>query len=530
VPAKKMVMEWATNLKRGASQMKIRLTAIAAILSFSGLISLPVIADETTTTTTTATTTVSTTPVVKKKYKHVHHQSHKHNNTSTSMAAGGGTTIPADPSKLLSDQQDYLPFDPDVPGKAFVSTGPYIGVPFEFAGTNLIINSPSVNTDVQLLQVRKSILNHLDKRGQIVKNADNSHLLFSGVVEGAANYYDRGGYPSTTTINLSSVGLDAFFIGPSDWTLGYFELNYEDANPGNTIFITTNQYTVANSRVFVNRAFITIGDFQRSPFYGSIGQFYVPFGVYSSVMVSNPLTKTLMRTKARSILVGFQQQDGTPSFFGAAYLFPGDSHAQSVDKVNNGGLNFGIKFDQAAFSKYIFHSKIGVGVIANIADSAGMQLLNGFATNSSTEQISHRVAGYDVNAKFGLGESIDVIFEYVTAASRFASNDMSYEGHGAKPWATDTEVAYSFDAFGRPTSVGLAYSTSTQALSLGLPLKRTALVANTSIWKQTIQSLEFRFDREYAASAIASGAGAVASTPETGKIDTSVTAQFDYYF
>lgn len=486
--------------------MRMRQTGLAALLCAAGLIVMPFVSHAASSSNTN---------------KHVNVAKQKKKSTSTQTSA----------SSPSLENIDYLPFDPDLPGKAFVSTGPYVGVPYQYAGGDLVINSPSVNTDVQLLQIRKSIIRHLRKMNEeFVKENTHSHLLLSGLVEGLASYYAPGGSPSTSDIDLGSVGLDAFFIGPSDWTLGYFELNYDDINPANSIFTTTNQYTVANSRVFINRAFITIGNYDKSPVYGSIGQFYVPFGVYSSVMVSSPFTKSLTRTKARSILLGFQQQDRDVALYGSAYVFRGDSHADSVSKIDNGGLNVGVKFDKAAFSPNIFNGRIGAGIIANIADSLGMQLLNGFALNSTNEQIVHRVPGYNVNALLSVSDKVDLIAEYVTASTSFNPNDMTYNSHGAKPWATDFEIAYTFEAFSRPTSIGANYTTSTEALALGLPLKRFGLVLNTSIWRQTLQSLELRHDREYAASATASGANSTASTPETGKGDNAVTAQFDYYF
>jgi hypothetical protein len=447
-----------------------------------------------------------------KKHKKIHH-------AQASAPSSASPTQQSDAAvKQLNEQEpNYLPFDVDVPGRAFVSTGPYVGIPIQFSGSNLIINSPSVNTDVQLLGIRKSILQHLGEMGNLVaKEPLYSHLLFSGVVEAQANYTKMGGQPSTTDIDVTNVSLDTFILGPSDWILGFIEFSYDNAQP------STNSYRVSNSHVFVNKAFITLGNFQKSPLYGSVGQFYVPFGVYSSVMVSDTLPKLLARTKARSVLLGYQQQDKN-AFYASTYIFRGDSHTGSVSRVNNGGINLGYKFNECLFGA---NGNVGAGMIANIADSGGMQ----GAGFSGSERLVHGVPAYNLHGMLNIGESIDLLAEYVGAARSFSATNMTFDGKGAKPWAIDTQASYSFTMFeNKPSSVGVGYAKSHDALALGLPLDRYSIVFNTSLLRNTLQSLEIHRDREYAASKTATTQG-VANTPASGKYDHVVVAQFDYYF
>lgn len=451
--------------------------------------------------------------------------------TSESRPIITPSTIPpvvgADASKMTGQEPLYLPIDIEVPGQSFVSTGPYVGIPFQFAGNDLIIQSPSVNTDLQLLGIRKKIMQQFN--ALLGPNAatfpHRSHLLLSGLVEGGINYSSGGTNRNTSDIDITNVSLDAFFMGPSDWTLGFIEFYYDNGFPG------VNNFRVGNSNIFINKAFITVGNLLVTPFYGTVGQFYVPFGTYSSSIISDPLTKLLTRTKARAVLLGFDQQD-TNAFFGSVYGFHGDTRVSNAFRVNNGGINVGYKFNFGD----CMSGKIGAGAIGNIADSVGMQLGNGFAFY---ELIDHRVPGINFRANASFGH-FDFVGEYVGATTHFDVNDMAYNGRGAKPSAFYTELSYSFPILDNyPSAIGFAYSKSREALSLGIPLTRRVIIFNTSLFRNTLQSLEFRRDRNYASADTANGpVGAepirgtctAAACTSNGKADNAVTAQFDYYF
>lgn len=423
----------------------------------------------------------------------------------------------------------YLPVDIDVPGQSFVSSGPYIGIPLQFSGSNLIINSPSVNQDVSLLKVRKNIHERLQAMG-ISEESDHSHILLSGIVEGQALYKDLGGKADSTDFDITNATLDTYILGP-EWISALMSFTHDNSAGTDSGSFASNSRAL-NSRVFINQAFFTIGNLSKTPFYGTFGQLYVPFGTYSSSMVTSPLTQGVARTKARALVLGYQPQvDNTA--YAAGYIFKGDSHAGSTSRVNNGGVNLGYHFRQGVFS-----GDVGAGMIANLADSVGMQFVsnnsdefNGFGGPGSTgnERIAHRVPAYDLRALLSVGDHIDLIAEYITASTHFNKNDLTMNNHGAKPQALNAEAAYTFNLFSRPTAFAVGYGMTKDALALELPAQRYSMVLNTSIWRNTLQSLEFRHDKNYGASNVATGSG-VAGPQATGQPDNIVTAQFDVYF
>ncbi|MEO8400760.1 MAG: LbtU family siderophore porin [Gammaproteobacteria bacterium] len=433
-------------------------------------------------------------------------------------------------SNLPTSGTTYLPVDLDVPGQSFVSSGPYIGIPLQYSGSNLIINAPSVNQDVALLAVRKNIHKRLTALG-VVEEDEHAHVLLSGTVEGQAMYKDIGGGPNSTDIDVTNATLDAYILGPSQWLSSLFSMSYDNSIGAQEGSLASNSRAL-NSRMFLNQAFITIGNFTKTAFYGTMGQVYVPFGTYANNMVSSPLTKIMARTKERAVTVGYQPQVDD-AFYGSLYAFKGDTHAGATSRVNNGGINLGYHFTEGKY-----HGDIGGGWIGNIADSIGMQAVannsttfNGFGGTNGTgnERIAHRVPAYDARAIFALGDHIDLLAEYITASTSFNKNDMTMNNNGAKPQALDTQAAYTFMLFDRPTSVAIGYDMTKDALALELPYKRYSLVFNTSVWRDTLQSLEFRRDYNYGASNVATGSGISAPTA-SGKQDSAVTFQFDVYF
>lgn len=443
------------------------------------------------------------------------------------------------PSDFPQVGTSYFPIDIDVPGQSFVSTGPYLGVPLQYSGSNLIINNPTIYEDVSLLQLRQNVTKRLAELG-VAHPGEHAHLLLSGMVQAQAYYKESGIAPSSSDINVTNVNLDGYVLGPSSWTSGLMSFAFEN-NVGANSGVVTSNHRVSNSRLFVNEAFVIIGDFNKSPVYGTAGQMYVPFGRYSSNFITAPVTKPMARTKARAILVGYRQQ-AVDSFYTAAYVFRGDSYVPSTySKINNGGIDMGYRFSKGSVS-----GDIGAGVIANMADSLGMQktdnhpLFDGFgstltscgpggASACGSESLVHRVPAYDVRGLVSIGSHVDLLAEYITASTDFNPTNLSYNSHGARPQALDAEAAYSFMAFNHPNSVAIGYGMTQEALAIGMPAKRYAVVMNSSIWRETLASLELRHDIAYSASATSSGAG-VAGPSGAGRSDNVITAQFSIYF
>lgn len=411
-----------------------------------------------------------------------------------------------------------------------VVTSPYVGIRSEFDGSDLIVNLSTINEDVRFIQHRQKVDRMLKEN-----HAEKSHhhiVDLSGRVEALAVFDSPYAGSSTKDINLANAELDTLFH-VNDWIMGFMGIKYDRSSP------TVTAQRAANSRLFLDEGFVTIGNFDRSPFYATAGQFYVPFGRHSTFLLSASPTIILGENRARALNIGFEPHD-EKGFYGSIYGFVGDVTA---NHGNQGGINFGYKttVGQVSFD-------IGGGIISNLADSDGMQVTGlstfpGFGGSIAAEQLNHQVYGYDVHAGLTIAP-LSFLVEFLGAGDRFSANDLTFNGHPAKPNAAEFEVAYHFNFGEHPANLVVGFGHTAEALGVNLPEQVYSLAFNTAIWEHTIFTVEYRHAKNYRLSDVATGrvdasvpgavcaAGSCISAPirPMGKTDDMLSLHFGVYF
>lgn len=412
-------------------------------------------------------------------------------------------------------------------GSTPILSAPYIGVQTLFDGGHLIVNIPSVNEDLRLLQQQQNLYNTYRDNG--IPYPKNPYVQFSGKIEGAVTASTPYTGNRTSDINLVGAELDMAAV-LNQWAVSFLGFVYDPAPPSpNNPPITR----AANSQVYLTKGFLSIGNLNQSPIYGTIGQFVLPFGLYATNMLTPTLTAQLGQLLERAILLGYNTGKEGP--YGSMFTFRGDSGTGGTSgHINQLGLNIGYKTTFAGKVK----ADIGGGYIANIADSGGMQFngqssgFTGFGGSTVTEELEHRVPALD--ARFDVGfDKYHLRGEYIDCIRAFSAQNLTYDNGGARPSALNLEASYSFLSFDHPSAVAVGYGNSSEALALLMPEQRYSLVYNVAIWRHTIGTLEYRHDINYTAGAVASGAGLPVNTGDPsnlGHTSDTVTAQIGVYF
>ncbi|WP_133128139.1 LbtU family siderophore porin [Legionella nagasakiensis] len=422
------------------------------------------------------------------------------------------------PTALIADEQvvTYIAGTP-------VVSSPYLGSRPAFDGSDYIVNISSINRDIRLMQQRRRLYRAYQRIGYPVPQMPI--IALSGKVEPVGTLGNTFFGNTTGDLNLGSSELDVA-AALNEKVEGYMSIAYDDSPP------QAGGQRVANSSFFLNMGFVNIGNLDESPYYFTAGQLYVPFGRFSSAMVSSPLTMQLARTRARPFILGYKSQSETGPF-AAAYAFKSDT---TLGSSGAGGFNLGYIFGRGDMT-----GEIGASIISSLDDSNGMQFtgsipgttFGGFSSMTNGNEAVRKIPGIGVHGNVSF-DRYNLTAEWVGAAQTFRSQDLSFNGRGARPQAAQLEAGVTFMAFEKPASLAVGYQWSKEALALNLPAQRISGVFNISLWKDTVESLEYRHDIDYKKNQFANGAAPSgvmnANTVGTGKAADSLLAQIGVYF
>jgi hypothetical protein len=385
------------------------------------------------------------------------------------------------PTALIADNQvvTYIAGTP-------VISAPYLGARPAFDGSDYIVNISSINRDVRLMQQRRNLYRGYEQIGY--PPPDVPIIALSGKVEPMFSIGRNFDNLISSDIDLGSDELDIAAV-LNENVEAYMAIAYNASPPA------VGGQRVANSSFGLNMGFVNIGNLDKTPLYFTAGQIYAPFGRYSSSMVSPTLPMILARTKTRPFIFGYKSREKTGPLV-SIYGFKSDT---TFGTSGVGGVN----------AAYIFavpqgSGEIGIGYISSMANATGMQYtgstpgttFGGFASLTNGTEYVRRTAGANFHANVSI-ERYSITTEWVGSTERFRVQDLSYEGRGALPQAAQIEGAVTFHSFDRPSSVAVGYQWTSEAIALNVPKHRISGVYNISIWKDTVESLEYRHDIDY---------------------------------
>lgn len=263
----------------------------------------------------------------------------------------------------------------------------------------------------------------------------------TGVVEVVANHSNSNEWSDNSS---SDIVLDTFELGidasAGDWTNAHALFLYEDAD---------------DDKLNIDEVYVTFANSEVTSFYVTAGRLYVPFGNFTSNMISDPVTLTLGETREDAVQLGFEIENG---FYGSVYVFNGDIDAAKnaysgieSNHIDNYGLNLGYVIENDDFNL-----DVGAGYINHIATSDTLtDVIN--TSCGSGACIKDYVGGLSLHAVANFAQ-FNLIAEYITALDDFEAGELTaINNKKLKPEAWNIEGGYNFTLAGKDTTIALGY-------------------------------------------------------------------------
>lgn len=342
-------------------------------------------------------------------------------------------------------------------------------------------------------------------------------ISFAGGVNFDVKWGNRGmGYQGE---NVSRVSLnDAYlniFGNVTEWSKAFASISYSNpsaVNAGTSSINRGGQYSNVYSvnNLNLEQGFIRIANFDQSPFFLQLGKQFQDFGRYKLHPIERPMTQVMTETLATSAEAGFVTPMG---FHGSVAAFDNQLNGRystyPVTAVEGhkktdytASLGFDQMNDQLSFGvnvSYIYNLT-GVNDVAQ-----AISQYQGGVNATSNGSYGNRVSGVSLDGMVSSGP-FSLVGDYVTANTSFSPNDLGNKGimavamgtgNGAKPWTSNLQAGYNFNAWNKDQNVYVGYQASGDAVNLSLPKNRWVVGYNVDVWKSTNLGLELGHDKDY---------------------------------
>lgn len=305
------------------------------------------------------------------------------------------------------------------------------------------------------------------------------HITLGGTIEVEAGWSEdfEDSSESDITLATAEIGVEAKI---TEWAIGTLNLEWVDED----------------DKISVDEAYITLGGTEKIPATLKAGRYFLPFGVFETKAVSDPLTLEAFETKEDAVMAGF----AVAGVHGGIYVFNGDTNeGGGDDKIEHYGAHLGYTLEN---DELIINAHLGY--LSSVVDSDGL--------SENLDLEADYVGGLAAQAS-GTFAGVTLTGEYISAIDDYQPANST----DSKPSAYHLEAGYSLE-LGLPLFVALSFS-GTEDLAGILPESRATVVAGVDLVEGLGLKIEYSHDTDYDA---AEGG--------TGEESDAVVVQLAYEF
>lgn len=217
------------------------------------------------------------------------------------------------------------------PNYVTFTTAPFLGNKTAYNGSDLLYNLSSMNEDLTLLQHNQAIINQMAAQGyKLDRPVIEASGALIGQIESASGF---GVGPSNTGISLSTGELDLHAIA-SSWATAFMSIDYTGGP-------TSTGNRAPNTSIYLSRGFATLGNLDVTPFYLTAGLMYVPFGSYTTGILSTPIVESMGRINSPAVLVGYNPNQ---NFNAQVFGYQGSQSSGPNNIIQQSGANAAYKY------------------------------------------------------------------------------------------------------------------------------------------------------------------------------------------